>query len=135
MTTEPFIQFTDYFMDKIKETNPAIETQEDAALYMKNQMAYHHASRPENRQYNIWVMSHSTTPEGRDYYELVGNFEHLDNEPLVRSIIPALSEWFQAKYKDNKDAYLLIDNTGKVDFMMYDDPDIDFEPIHKESIE
>ena len=134
MSKEQPITLSKKGIEMAQMIDPSVSDPKEAAGVLKQAFDDELLSRPENIIYEIWVMSKSRTPEGRDYYEDIGR---IDNEEVLTGITPVLSEWFKHKYAGNKDAYLDIQKIGKVPFHMYmstDMEDKEFGSVYQEEI-
>lgn len=131
---EPVLTLTSKGVEWAKTIDPSVSTPKEAASVLKDAFDDELLSREENLIYEIWVMSKSETPEGRDYYEDIGTIESTE---VLTSITPVLSQWFKHKYAGNKDAYLDILKVGRAPFslrMSTDIEDKEFGSIYQEEI-
>jgi len=127
-------RLTQKALDMGRAFDPSAKTDKEAALALKEALRLDHLHSPENIRYYIYVMSHGKHPDGKDYYEELGNFEHSDNEDFVRSIVPNISAWFQKKYAGNKDAWLGIEVIGVPASIAFGYEDEPLGYLHKEDM-
>ena len=110
------LTLTPQAIEQAKSIDPSVSNAIEAAQTLKGALTDSILERDENVEYGIWVMSKcENTPEGRDYYEHVGDVHDLE---LLDAIKPGLSAWFQAKYAGNNDAYLDVEKRGTVPLWM-----------------
>ena len=128
------IKLTKKALDIGRAFDPSAKTDKEAALALKEAFRLDHLTEPENIRYFIYVNSYGKQPQGRDFYEELGNFEHSDNEGFVRSIIPNISAWFQTKYAGNKDAWLGVEVIGVPASSVFGYADESLGYLHKEDI-